>query len=57
MDAVTLRTDGQIDTKAAERGLQVTLDGVHLNSTGARLVAEEVGAAIESLAPPLRQGR
>jgi lysophospholipase L1-like esterase len=57
LDALTLRTDGQIDAKATERGLHLTLDGVHLNSAGARLVAEEVGAAIESLAPPLRQGR
>jgi lysophospholipase L1-like esterase len=51
-DALTLRTDAQIDAKAAERGLHLTLDGVHLNSTGARLVAEEFAQAIQSLAPP-----
>jgi lysophospholipase L1-like esterase len=56
MDAVTLRTDGQIDAKAAERGQQVTLDGVHLNSAGARLVAEELTAVIESEASPPRDG-
>ena len=40
LDALTLRSDKQIDRKAAERGLHITLDGIHLNSTGARLVAE-----------------
>jgi lysophospholipase L1-like esterase len=57
LDALTLRTDGQIDAKATERGLHLTLDGVHLNSAGARLVAEEFRRVIESLAPPLRQGQ
>jgi lysophospholipase L1-like esterase len=42
LDALTLRTDERIDTKAAARGLHLTLDGVHLNSAGARLVAEEL---------------
>jgi lysophospholipase L1-like esterase len=45
-DAVTLKSDEQIDAKAMERGLRLTLDGVHLNSAGARLVAEEFAAAI-----------
>jgi lysophospholipase L1-like esterase len=57
LDALTLRTDGQIDARSAERGLQLTLDGVHLNSAGARLVAEELAAAIQNLASPVRQGR
>jgi len=46
LDALTLKTDGQIDGKAAERGLHLTLDGVHLNSAGAKLVAEELAAVI-----------
>ena len=54
LDALTLRTDGQIDAKATERGLHLSLDGVHLNSAGARLVAEEFGAVIESVASPQR---
>jgi len=49
LDALTLRTDGQIDGKATERGLHLTLDGVHLNSAGAKLVAEEFAAAIQTL--------
>jgi lysophospholipase L1-like esterase len=53
LDALTLRTDGQIDAKAAERGLRLTLDGVHLNSAGAKLVAEEFKAVIHNH----RQGR
>jgi lysophospholipase L1-like esterase len=40
LDAVTLRGHRQIDRKSAERGLHFTLDGVHLNSAGAELVAE-----------------
>jgi len=40
LDALTLRSDEQIDRKSAERGLDLTLDGIHLNSAGAQLVAE-----------------
>lgn len=40
LDALTLRSDEQIDKKAAERGLHLTLDGLHLNSAGAELAAE-----------------
>ncbi len=52
LDALTLRTDAQVDARAAQRGLHLTLDGVHLNSAGARLVAEEFGAAIECMTSP-----
>jgi lysophospholipase L1-like esterase len=50
LDVLTLRTDGQVDAKATARGLHVTLDGVHLNSAGASLVADEFGAAIQRVA-------
>ncbi len=40
LDALTLRSGKQIDRRAAERGLHLTLDGIHLNSAGAQLVAE-----------------
>ena len=40
LDALLLRSREQIDRKAAERGLHVTLDGIHLNGTGAEIVAE-----------------
>jgi lysophospholipase L1-like esterase len=40
LDALTLRSDEQVDRKSAERGLHFTLDGIHLNSAGAQLVAE-----------------
>jgi lysophospholipase L1-like esterase len=40
LDALTLRSDAQVDEMAAKRGLHLTLDGVHLNSAGAFLVAE-----------------
>jgi lysophospholipase L1-like esterase len=48
LDILTLRTDEQIDAKAAERGLRLTLDGIHLNSAGAKLVAEELAAVIHN---------
>ena len=57
LDALTLRTDAQVDARATQRGLNLTLDGVHLNSAGAKLAAEEFGAAIESLAPLRLQSR
>jgi len=40
LDALTLRSDEQVDKKSAERGLHLTLDGIHLNSAGAQLVAD-----------------
>ncbi len=40
LDALLLKQPAQVDQKAAERGLFLTLDGVHLNSTGAKLVVE-----------------
>jgi lysophospholipase L1-like esterase len=53
LDALMLRTDAQVDAKATERGLHLTLDGVHLNSAGAKLVARELTAAIRNPASPL----
>jgi len=40
LDVLTLRSREQVDRKAAERGLHVTLDGIHLNGAGAEIVAE-----------------
>ena len=40
LDALLLHSREQIDRKAAERGLHVTLDGIHLNGVGAEIVAE-----------------
>jgi lysophospholipase L1-like esterase len=40
LDALTLKDNERINRKAAERGLHVTLDGIHLNSLGAEIVAE-----------------
>jgi lysophospholipase L1-like esterase len=39
LDVLLLRSREQIDRKAAERGLHVTLDGIHLNGAGAEIVA------------------
>jgi len=46
LDILTLRSDEQVDKKAAERGLHFTLDGLHLSSAGARLVADAFSDAI-----------
>ncbi len=47
LDVLTLRTDRLVDAAAAGRGLRLTLDGVHLNSAGASLVAEELATVID----------
>jgi lysophospholipase L1-like esterase len=46
LDAVLLRSEEEIDAKARQRGLHLTLDGLHLNSAGAELVAEAFAHAI-----------
>jgi lysophospholipase L1-like esterase len=46
LDILTLWSDAQVDRKAAERGLHFTLDGVHLNSVGAALVADMFSKAV-----------
>jgi lysophospholipase L1-like esterase len=46
LDILTLWTDAQVDKKAAERGLHFTLDGVHLNSAGAEIVADMFSKAV-----------
>jgi lysophospholipase L1-like esterase len=54
-DMLMLRSADQVDARARERGLHLTLDGVHLNSAGARLVARELSAAIQSRPPATSQ--
>jgi lysophospholipase L1-like esterase len=49
LDILTLRNDAQVDEIAAKRGLHLTLDGVHLNSAGAALVAEAFLGVIRGL--------
>jgi lysophospholipase L1-like esterase len=46
LDAMLLRSKEQIDAKARHRGLHLTLDGLHLNSVGAELVAEAFARAV-----------
>jgi lysophospholipase L1-like esterase len=41
LDVLMLKTNAQIDKKSDERGLNVTLDGVHLNTAGADMVASK----------------
>ena len=49
VDTLFLRTNDQIDRQSASRKLQLTLDGVHLNSHGAKLVAEKFVQAIKTV--------
>jgi hypothetical protein len=46
-DLLTLRGDAHVDAIAARRGLHLTLDGVHLNSAGAHVVAHEFARIID----------
>jgi hypothetical protein len=47
LDALTLRDNDRIDRKAAERGLHLTLDGLHLNSVGAGIAADQFMKSIQ----------
>ena len=49
-DGLMLKTSAQIDRQADKRGLHVTLDGVHLNSVGADMVANQFMGTITSAA-------
>jgi len=50
-DALFLRSPAQVDMVASRRGLRLTLDGVHLNSEGAKGVAAALRRAIDTLSP------
>jgi lysophospholipase L1-like esterase len=47
-DVLRLRTPGAVDAAASRRGLKLTLDGVHLNSAGAAVVADSIRRALAS---------
>jgi lysophospholipase L1-like esterase len=47
-DALVLRSPAQVDAVSSRRGLSLTLDGVHLNSTGAEAVAGALFRAIRN---------
>jgi len=51
-----LRTEEQVDERALERGLSLTLDGVHLNSVGARIVADAFEEVIERVGSQTARG-
>jgi len=48
-ESLLLRSPAGVDKAASRRGLHLTLDGVHLNSKGAEVVAEALREAIETL--------
>ncbi len=50
-DALFLRSPDQIDAVASRRGLRLTLDGVHLNSEGAKEVAAALRRTVDALCP------
>lgn len=49
LESLFLRSPAGVDKAASRRGLQLTLDGVHLNSKGAKVVAETFRRAITDL--------
>jgi lysophospholipase L1-like esterase len=51
LEALMLRSQERVDRVAAGRGLHVTLDGVHLNSAGAQLVADAFRQALDDRLP------
>lgn len=48
-DLDTLKIDSIIDSKSKERGLHLTLDGVHINSIGANILARELVFELQRL--------
>ena len=49
MDVLFYKKPSRIDKLSKERGLHFTLDGIHLNSNGAQIVAETYASEIERL--------
>ena len=49
LDTLFYKKPSKIDKISKERGLHLTLDGIHLNSTGAQLVAELYASNIKYL--------
>lgn len=47
LDVVQIKDAAQVDKVAVERGLHFTLDGVHLNSAGAHLIADCCAQSIQ----------
>jgi lysophospholipase L1-like esterase len=54
LDILTLWSDARVDQKSVERGLHFTLDGVHLNSAGAEIVADMFSKAVVKEQAPSR---
>lgn len=48
-DVLFYKNPIRIDKLSKKRGLHVTIDGVHLNSDGAQVVAEQYASMIERL--------
>ncbi|WP_404448644.1 GDSL-type esterase/lipase family protein [Sutcliffiella horikoshii] len=48
-DVFFYRSPKRVDRLAAERGLRLTIDGVHLNSNGAKIVVDEYGKVIDQI--------
>ncbi len=49
MDVLLYKKASKVDKISKERGLHLTLDGIHLNSTGAQIVAESYATKIKDL--------
>lgn len=47
LDVLFYKNPLRIDKLSQKRGLHVTLDGVHLNSKGANIVAQQYSSIIE----------
>ncbi len=49
LEALLLHSPDRVDHAAARRGLHFTLDGIHLNSAGAKVVAGQLHRSLRSL--------
>lgn len=49
-DVKNLDTADKVDNKSNERGLHLTLDGIHINSTGAKMIKDSIVNHIKEMA-------
>ncbi|MBS4197112.1 SGNH/GDSL hydrolase family protein [Lederbergia citri] len=57
VETLFLKSHSKIDVLSKKRGLHLTLDGVHFNSKGATIVADEYSSIIDNHLKKLVEGR
>ena len=53
-DVFFYKNEARIDQLSYKRGLKLTLDGIHLNSAGAKIVSDEYAHVIRNAIVPIQ---